>query len=527
MLNKYLKQGRLLPLGFALIILLMMVVTSVGVIRMKENNALMTEVVTQNNVKINLVRNMYIAARERSILLLKMLALEDAFERDELFLAFNELATRFALARQEVTAKKLDEYEISLFKQQGDVTRVTAPLQGEVIDLLLKEDITAARELLFQKAIPGQDRVLASLRSILDYEHKLAKQALENASETATKTIRFMFMLAVSVVLLSLSIAVYVVRKTRRDEKLLIQARDTLEQRVEERTQQLSDAYEEVKRHESELDDKNKALESLSSKLSKYLSPQVYSSIFSGQKEVRLASQRKKLTVLFIDIVGFTRTTDKMEAEDLTAILNRFLTEMSEIALQHGGTIDKYIGDAIMLFFGDPETQGIKIDALSCVKAAIAMQSRLHEMQDHWDEFGMHSPITCRIGIHTGYCTVGNFGSESRMDYTIIGSTVNLASRLEHEAPVGGILVSEDTYVLIKDAIDCTAKGSVNIRGMAYPVETYEVVNLIETRSENAGVLQTDVPGLRLEADYEHMTGAERESAVHILKEAVNRIERN
>ena len=218
MLNKYLKQGHLLPLGFALIILLMIVVISVGVIRMKENNALMTEVVTQNNAKINLVRNMYIAARERSILLLKMLALEDPFERDEIFLEFNELATQFALARQEVTAKKLDEYETSLFKQQGDVTRVTAPIQGEVIDLLIKEDETTARELLFQKAIPGQDRVLASLRSILDYEHKLAKQALENASETATRTIRFMFTLAVSVVFLSFSIAVYVVRKTRRDD---------------------------------------------------------------------------------------------------------------------------------------------------------------------------------------------------------------------------------------------------------------------------------------------------------------------
>ena len=226
MLNKCIKQDCLLPLGFALVVLLMIAVTSVGMIRMKENNVLMTEVVTQNNVKINLVRNMYIAARERSILLLKMLALDDPFERDELYLEFNVMATRFSMARSEVTEKKLDEYEVALFKKQADVTRVNAPLQGDVVELIVQEGMEAARDLLFQKAIPGQDKVLANLRSILDYEHMLAKRALDDASKTATSAIQFMFILAVSVILLSFLIAVYVVRKTRRDERLLIQAEE-------------------------------------------------------------------------------------------------------------------------------------------------------------------------------------------------------------------------------------------------------------------------------------------------------------
>ena len=173
MLNTCIKQDRLLPLGFALVVLLMIAVTSVGMIRMKENNVLMTEVVTQNNVKINLVRNMYIAARERSILLLKMLALDDPFERDEMYLEFNVMATRFSVARSEVTEKKLDEYEVALFKKQADVTRVNAPLQGGVVELIVQEGMEAARDLLFQKAIPGQDKVLANLRRILDYEHNL------------------------------------------------------------------------------------------------------------------------------------------------------------------------------------------------------------------------------------------------------------------------------------------------------------------------------------------------------------------
>jgi len=225
-LNKCIKQDRLLPLGFALVVLLMIAVTYVGMIRMKENNVLMAEVVTQNNVKINLVRNMYIAARERSILLLKMLALDDPFERDELYLEFNVMATQFSVARSEVTEKKLDEYEVALFKKQADVTRVNAPLQGGVVELIVQEGMEAARDLLFQKAIPGQDKVLANLRSILDYEHKLAKRALHDASKTATSAIQFMFILAVSVILLSFSIAIYVVRKTRRDERLLIQAEE-------------------------------------------------------------------------------------------------------------------------------------------------------------------------------------------------------------------------------------------------------------------------------------------------------------
>jgi class 3 adenylate cyclase len=402
---------------------------------------------------------------------------------------------------------------------------MVAPSQEKVIDLIMQDDIEAAREVLIQDAIPRQDKVLASLRSILDYEQKLAKRALENASKTAAETIRFMLYLAVSVVLLSFSIAVYVVRITRRDESLLIQARDTLEQRVEERTLQLSEAYEKVKQHELETEEKNRELESLSSKLSKYLSPQVYSSIFSGRQEVRLASQRKKLTVLFIDIAGFTSTTDQMEAEDLTSILNQYLTEMSDIALQHGGTIDKYIGDAVMVFFGDPETRGVKDDALACVRSAMAMQNRLHEMRDQWPEFGLHSPVSCRIGIHTGYCTVGNFGSESRMDYTIIGGTVNLASRLEHEAPVGGILISSDTYVLVKNEINCTAMGTVEIRGMAYPVETYQVVDSVGNLPGTNSILQTDLPGLKLEADVDSMSREERSAALHVLQEAIRRIE--
>jgi len=119
---------------------------------------------------------------------------------------------------------------------------------------------------------------------------------------------------------------------------------------------------------------------------------------------------------------------------------------MSVIALAHGATIDKYIGDAILAFFGDPETRGVKADAIACVNMAIAMQKRMRELQKEWRDRGLQKPFQLRIGINTGYCTVGNFGSEDRMDYTIIGSEVNLASRLQSHAELGGILLSHETY---------------------------------------------------------------------------------
>jgi class 3 adenylate cyclase/preprotein translocase subunit SecG len=478
MFKRFIKQDRLLHMGFALIIILMVVVTSVGVLRMIENNKLMEEVVTQNNVKVILARNMYIAARERSVLLLQMLAHEDPFERDELYLTFNKMATRFIVARKELEQKNLDEQEILLLKKQMDLTRYVVPIQVKIADLMAEDKMEPARALMFEKAIPAQDDVLASLKNILDYEQKSAERAFGNASRKVDDTIRFIFLLALFFFLISLAIAIYVIRRTKHDERLLIEARDTLELRVKERTQQLSDAYEDVKQHEREL-------ESLSNKLSKYLSPQVYSSIFSGKQKVSLASQRKKLTVLFSDIVSFTRATDRMEAEDLTFVLNQYLTEMTGIALQHGGTVDKYIGDAIMLFFGDPETRGVKEDALACVETAIAMQQRVEDLRDQWLSAGMDSPISCRISIHTGYCAVGNFGSEDRMDYTIIGGTVNLASRLEHEAPVGGILLSADTHILVKDKIKCQPMGAVEIRGMAYPVDTFKVIGFLDNHPES------------------------------------------
>src|SRR6266404_5625907 len=131
--------------------------------------------------------------------------------------------------------------------------------------------------------------------------------------------------------------------------------------------------------------------------------------------------------------------------------LRMLKTEMSKIAVSYGATIDKYVGDAIMGFFGDPASRGSKEDAIACVKMVIAMQRRMRELQLKWLDLGSEKPFQLRIGVNTGFCTVGNFGSEDRMDYTIIGNEVNLAARLQSHAELGGILVAHETASLIKD----------------------------------------------------------------------------
>jgi len=264
--------------------------------------------------------------------------------------------------------------------------------------------------------------------------------------------------------------------------------------------------------------EKNQALESVSAKLSKYLSPQICNSIFSGEQSAEIASKRKKLTIFFADIAGFTETADRLESEELTQLVNRYLTEMSQIALGYGATIDKFVGDAILLFFGDPETKGVNEDAVSCVKMAIAMRKRMLELGDIWREAGIEKPWQVRMGIHTGFTTVGNFGSEDRMDYTIIGGAVNTAARLESIATPGEILISYETLAHVKDQILCTDHGEIDVKGIAYPVATYQVEDTYEDLGKARNYIREDQPNIHLDLDLDAMSEDDRKAAATILR---------
>ena len=235
------------------------------------------------------------------------------------------------------------------------------------------------------------------------------------------------------------------------------------------------DKQKQIAKNAEELaNEKSKEIEEIASQLSKYLSPQLYDSIFSGEKKVLIQSEKKFLTVFFSDIISFTEISDKMDSAPLTEMLNLYLTKMSEIALNFGGTIDKYIGDSIMIFFGDPESKGKEKDATNCVKMAIEMQNTMKTLSEMFmKDFNLPDPLNMRIGINSGECTVGNFGSEKRLDYTVIGGAVNLASRLESNSPAGKILISDTTEKLIKNKIQCQNHKKIKAKGIIEPINTY------------------------------------------------------
>ena len=235
---------------------------------------------------------------------------------------------------------------------------------------------------------------------------------------------------------------------------------------------------EEKIRNREIIEDKTRKLEALANRLAKYLSPQLYETIFTGDSDVKQSFARKNLTIFFSDIEGFTDISDGMEPERLAFVINTYLSEMSSIALECGGTIDKFIGDAILVFFGDPETDGEKEDAIKCALMALQMQQRADELQETWKAHGISSPIKVRMGISTGFCTVGNFGSDQRLEYTVFGSPVNLASRLEESTPAGTILISEATHLLIRDVADCQEIGEMTPKGFVRPVGTYQLKGL-------------------------------------------------
>ena len=264
-------------------------------------------------------------------------------------------------------------------------------------------------------------------------------------------------------------------------------------------------------------------IEKLAVKLSKYLSPQVYDSIFSGKQNVKIEAYRKKLTVFFSDIKGFTELTDRLEPEVLSSLLNRYLNEMSKIALKHGGTIDKFVGDAILIFFGDPESKGDREDANACVLMALEMQERMKYLRKLWEDQGISKPLNIRIGINTGYCNVGNFGSEDRLDYTIIGGEVNLASRLESKADSGQILISHETYALIKKQIVCEKKEEINVKGIAHKIQTYQVIETEKDKKNKKNSFREEYDGFSLAVD---LSRSEKKKVVSSLKRVLMDIEK-
>lgn len=262
----------------------------------------------------------------------------------------------------------------------------------------------------------------------------------------------------------------------------------------------------------------NEALENVSGQLAKYIPPQLYQSIIAGEQRAAIESRRKKLTIFFSDIADFVEITDQLEAEELTELLNQYLSEMAKIAQSHGAYFDKFIGDAMMFYFGDSETKGVTEDAAACVRMAIVMQRRLAELQAGWRDKGLiDRPFQARIGINTGYCTVGNFGSDERMDYTIIGGEVNLAARLEEEADAGGILLAAETYSLVNDWLAVEERGAIKVKGFAKPIRTYAVKGIHDERAGGGNVIHREGDGFSLTVDRDRLGSETKADMIRTL----------
>lgn len=274
---------------------------------------------------------------------------------------------------------------------------------------------------------------------------------------------------------------------------------------------------------ENTLIEQNSHLDLLKDKMKKFVSPQLYEALLGGTASAEIIHKRKKLTIFFSDIVNFSSITDSIESEMLSDVLNQYLNRMAEIATKWGGTIDKFIGDGVMVFFGDPEFTDDVTHAVNCARMALEMLAELKSLRARWREMGMFQTLRVRMGINTGYCTVGNFGSNNRMEYTIVGGQVNIASRLETIAEPDSIYISQSTYALIQDQTECEFVDNITVKGIHYPIEVYRLTGMKGEQPTAATYLQPLKDGFILREisfDPTASTGSEREAILKALLSA-------
>jgi adenylate cyclase len=207
--------------------------------------------------------------------------------------------------------------------------------------------------------------------------------------------------------------------------------------------------------------------------LERFLSSAIVERILANPDQIHLGGENQEATILFADIRSFTRMAEKMEPHKVVELLNEYFTEMTDLIFENGGTLDKYLGDGIMALFGAPIAR--PDDALRSVKTAMEMQRAMVRLNEDWQARGQPA-MQAGIGVNTGAVTAGNIGSTRRMDYTVIGDAVNLASRLCAKAAGGQILVSDSTFRLLAAEMPARRLEPILVKGRAAPVEVYEIV---------------------------------------------------
>ena len=228
---------------------------------------------------------------------------------------------------------------------------------------------------------------------------------------------------------------------------------------------------------EAKLTASNQALGSLSRNLSRFVPDAVVDTLMRDGAEQLPANSRQRITVFFSDVVGFTAITERLDPERLAALVTDYFTEMADICAKWGGTLDQFIGDAIVIFFGAPQSRGIEEDAKRAVSMALEMQARLTSLRHKWESEGLNQPFHVRMGLATGHCNVGNFGSHERLHYTAIGTAVNTAARIQSLAPADGIFMAEESYMLVRDHVKCQLEQTTTLSGQNHPTTIYGVAD--------------------------------------------------
>nr|WP_293245535.1 adenylate/guanylate cyclase domain-containing protein [Panacagrimonas sp.] len=208
----------------------------------------------------------------------------------------------------------------------------------------------------------------------------------------------------------------------------------------------------------------------------RYVPPSVADLIIRGEAHSIDTPVRRRVTILFADMVRFTEVSDLLEPEDLTALLIDYLSSMGELVEKHGGTLNEFAGDGLMAMFGAPYPLAPEDQAKRAIAAARDMQRQMQELNARWEKLGIGRPLMIRIGVNTGTVSVGSFGSRGRMTYTAMGLETNITSRIEKEAEPGGILVSNATYRLLNGSVRCVPRGQIECRGVHYPVSVFTVI---------------------------------------------------
>ena len=242
--------------------------------------------------------------------------------------------------------------------------------------------------------------------------------------------------------------------------------------------------YDTVQTQAAELAELNKTLEQRVTdqvtqldrlgRLKRFFSPQLADMIVAGDAEDPLRSHRREVTVVFLDLRGFTAFAETAEPEEVMSVLREYHAEMGRLILEHEGTLERFTGDGMMVFFNDPVP--VENPAERAIRMAIAMRDSVRELRVKWKKRGVD--LDLGVGIAQGYATIGAIGFEGRMDYGAIGTVTNLAARLCGEAKPGQVLVSQRMLGMVEDLVEAGEVGELSLKGFSKPVSAFNITSL-------------------------------------------------